>query len=85
MEQYKETIPSQQDGDGQEQEFSIEEVFQQLDEIIETMEGDTIPLDKAFALYEAGLKKLKQCSEKLDFIEKKMLELSSSGEIREFQ
>ena len=85
MEQYKEELPSQQDGDGQEKEFSVEEVFQQLDEIIKKMEGDVIPLDEAFALYEAGLKKLKQCNEKLDLIEKKMLELSSSGEVTEFQ
>lgn len=85
MGQNKENLPSQQDGDGQEKEYSIEEVFRQLDEIIEKMESETIPLEEAFVLYETGLKKLKHCNEKLDLIEKKMLELNSNGEIKEFQ
>lgn len=83
MEQNKKNLPLQQDGE--EKDFSIEKVFQQLDEIIGKMEGETIPLDEAFHLYETGVKKLKQCNEKLDLIEKKMLALNSNGEVTEFQ
>ncbi|MCU6761002.1 exodeoxyribonuclease VII small subunit [uncultured Roseburia sp.] len=67
------------------QEISLEEMFHQLDEMIEQMEQDQLPLDQAFAMYESGLKKLKQCNEKLDIIEKKMLELNQNGETVPFQ
>lgn len=65
-------------------EPSLEEVFQELDEIIAKMEQGDLPLDEAFAMYESGLKKLKICNEKLDLIEKKMVALSNSGEVVEF-
>lgn len=69
----------------EQQELSLEEMFHQLDEMIEKMEQDDLPLDQAFAMYESGLKKLKQCNEKLDIIEKKMLELNQNGETVPFQ
>ena len=65
-------------------EPSLEEVFQELDEIIVKMEQGDLPLDEAFAMYESGLKKLKTCNEKLDMIEKKMMALSNDGEVVEF-
>lgn len=66
------------------QETSLEEVFKELDHIIAQMESGELPLDQAFSLYETGVMKVKQCSEKLDLIEKKMLELNKSGEVTEF-
>ncbi len=66
------------------QDVSLEELFKELDQLIAMMESGELPLDQAFELYESGIKKVKQCSEKLDLIEKKMLELTSAGEVVEF-
>lgn len=68
-----------------EQDLTLEELFEQLEEIITKMESDSIPLDQAFMMYESGLRKLKQCNDRLDRIEKKMLELSSGNEAVPFQ
>lgn len=59
-------------------EVSLEELFQELDQLIVKMESGNIPLDQAFALYEQGVTKVKECNEKLDLIEKKMLELNAN-------
>ncbi|MBQ8662848.1 MAG: exodeoxyribonuclease VII small subunit [Eubacterium sp.] len=66
------------------QEATLEEVFKELDQILAQMESGELPLDKAFAMYEQGVAKVKQCNEKLDLIEKKMLELNSAGEVKAF-
>lgn len=65
-------------------EVSLEELFKELDQIIAKMESGELPLDQAFSMYETGVKKVKQCNEKLDLIEKKMLELNAAGEAVEF-
>lgn len=67
------------------QETSLEEAFAQLEQIINTMEQDELPLEDAFLLYEQGLKKLKLCNEKLDLVEKKMQVLGNNGELMEFE
>lgn len=66
------------------QEPTLEELFKELDQIITSMESGELSLDQAFAIYEAGVKKVKQCNEKLDLIEKKMIALNAAGEIVEF-
>lgn len=66
------------------QEVSLEELFGELDQIITQMESGQLPLDQAFSMYETGILKVKQCNEKLDLIEKKMLELNAAGETAEF-
>ncbi len=66
------------------QEASLEEVFKELDQIIAQMESGDLPLDQAFSMYEMGVSKVKQCNEKLDLIEKKMLELNATGQVKEF-
>ncbi len=67
------------------QEQTLEELFGQLDQTLDKMEHGELPLDQAFLLYESGLKTLKQCNDKLDVIEKKMLELNQCGETVPFE
>ncbi len=62
---------------------SIEEMFDILDETITNLEKEDISLDKAFSLYEEGMKMVKNCEEELDLVEKKVLEISG-GITREF-
>lgn len=58
-------------------EDSLEELFQELDQIIEKMEEKEVSLEDAFTLYESGMKKIRQCNEKLDLVEKKMLVIAN--------
>ncbi len=67
------------------QEQTLEELFVQLDQTLEKMEQGELPLDQAFLLYERGLETLKQCNNKLDLVEKKMLELNQNGETVPFE
>jgi exodeoxyribonuclease VII small subunit len=58
---------------------SLEELFGELDEILSGMEERDVSLEDAFALYEKGMKKIRQCNEKLDLVEKKMLVIANDG------
>ncbi len=65
-------------------EQSLETVFEELDNIVEKMEGEDVSLEESFQLYHKGLDLLKVCNEKIDTIEKKMLILDENGEQHEF-
>lgn len=60
-------------------EISLEEMFEQLDTILEHMEDPELSLEHAFALYEQGMKKIQSCNQKLDTVEKKMLQIAEDG------
>lgn len=64
--------------------LTLEEAFSQLDQLIETLEGKDISLEDSFNKYQQGIKLLKICNEKIDTVEKKMLQLNSNGETNEF-
>lgn len=59
---------------------SIEEIFQELDGIVEKLESGNISLEESFACYEAGMKLVKACGEKIDKVEKKMIVLQEGRE-----
>ncbi len=62
-----------------EQKESLEEMFEQLDTILEHMEDPELSLEDAFSLYEQGMKKIQSCNQKLDTVEKKMLQIAEDG------
>ena len=63
---------------------TLEEVFEQLDGIVNKMEADDISLEESFHLYHQGMEILKVCNDKIDTIEKKMMVLDENGEQHEF-
>ena len=63
---------------------SLEENFAKLEAMIEQLEQGELPLEDAFTIYEAGMKKLKECNDSIEQVEKKMLVLSEHGELEEF-
>lgn len=65
-------------------EQSLETVFEQLDELLEKLEGDAVSLEESFQMYHKGMELLKVCNDKIDTIEKKMLVLDENGEEHEF-
>ena len=43
-----------------------------------------LPLEESFQIYKEGMELLKECSARIDTVEKKMLQINSDGEISEF-
>lgn len=65
-------------------EQTVEEAFEELDALAEQLEDRETSLEESFALYKKGMELLKQCSEKLDTVEKKMLQMNEDGTLDEF-
>lgn len=66
------------------EEITIEESLQELDGIVEKLESREISLEDSFAMYQKGMELLKNCSSKIDVVEKKMLKMNEDGELSEF-
>ena len=58
---------------------SLEELFEQLGNILADMENPELSLEDAFMLYEQGMKKIHRCHQKLDTVEKKLLQITEDG------
>lgn len=63
---------------------TLEENFDLLDTMLEQLEAEDISLEDSFKTYEKGMKLLKECSESIDRVEKKVLQLREDGELDEF-
>lgn len=68
----------------QEEQLSIEESFERLQQIITQMGSEDITLEESFARYEEGVKLVKNCSAQLDEVEKKVMKLKEDGSLAEF-
>lgn len=66
-------------------EFSLEENFDRLEEIIEKLESDDISLEDAFQAYSSGMKLLKTCNDQIDRVEKQVLKLTEEGNLEAFE
>ncbi len=62
-------------------EESLEEGFAQIETMIAQLEQTDISLEDAFHIYEKGMKKLKECNDKIERVEKQMLMLNEQGEL----
>lgn len=67
------------------QEKTLQDLFHDMDQILEYMEGKETSLEEMFDMYHQGMKLLKQCDEKIGTIEKKMLALDERGDLYEFE
>ncbi|MFV0464970.1 MAG: exodeoxyribonuclease VII small subunit [Lachnospiraceae bacterium] len=63
----------------------IDESFKEIEDIIEKMENQDISLEESFSLFETGMKKLKNCNDQIDKIEKKLLILTQDKTLIEFE
>ena len=63
---------------------TIEEVFQELDNLAVKLEDSETSLEDSFRFYKEGMELLKYCSDKLDTVEKKMLQMDEDGTLHEF-
>ena len=65
-------------------EITLEEAFDQLEQIIGQLEDEEITLDQSFMIYKEGMELLKYCNGTLDTVEKQVLKINESGELDEF-
>lgn len=66
-------------------EYNLEQLFEQAEDIISRLEQPDLSLEDAFLAYEQGMKVIKNCNEKIDIVEKKMLMMSGDGELETFE
>ena len=64
-------------------QFTLEENFARLEAALEQLEADDISLEEAFSAYSQGCAILKECNEQIDVVEKKVLKLTSEGNLEE--
>ena len=65
-------------------EKTISEAFAQLDVLAQKLEDRETSLEDSFLLYKQGIELLKYCSDRLNTVEKKMLQMDEDGTLREF-
>lgn len=69
---------------GIEKKENLEEMFDRLDQVIGTLEGEDVSLEEAFGLYDQGMKLIRRCNQTINEVEKKILVLDENGEKHEF-
>ena len=67
------------------EERTLQEMLQTLDEQIRALESEDISLEDSFLVYEQGMKLIKECNDKIDRVEKKVLELNADGTLQEME
>lgn len=64
--------------------ISLEEHFEEIEDIIGKMEAQEATLDETFDLYKRGLERIKAANSILDDMEKAMLIMNEDGSLEEF-
>ena len=70
--------------ENQREEKTLEEAFSELDVLADKLEDRETSLEDSFRLYKQGMGLLKFCNDKLDTVEKKMLQMNEDGSLGEF-
>ena len=70
--------------ENQKEEKTLEEAFSELDVLADKLEDRETSLEDSFRLYKQGMGVLKFCNDKLDTVEKKMLQMNEDGSLGEF-
>lgn len=60
--------------------ITLEESFDQLDEIIQELQNGELSLEQSFKKYEEGMKLVKNCNDAIDKVEKKLVVIDSEEE-----
>ena len=68
----------------EQKEQTLEEIFGEMEGLLEALESREISLEDSFEKYKEGIALLKAAGEKIDTVEKAMLVLNDQGEADEF-
>lgn len=60
--------------------LTLEQSFERLDEILDSMENGNTSLNDNFKLYKEGMKLIQNCNQKLDKVEKQIILINDQGE-----
>ena len=60
--------------------LTLEESFEQLDDIIGQLQDGDMTLEASFKKYEEGMKLIKNCNDAIDKVEKKLIVLENGDE-----
>ena len=63
---------------------TIESAFEELNVIITALDKEDVSLEKSFDLYQAGLKLVQYCNDKIEKVEKKIIIVNEAGDVDEF-
>lgn len=63
--------------------LSLEEAFEKLETVIETLERPETSLEESFQAYKEGVSLVQLCNEQIDRVEKEVRVLSQEGEADE--
>lgn len=68
-------------------DMTYEEAYKELEDVVEQLEGGTLPLDQSLTLFERGQALSKHCGSLLEKAEIKLRQLTEeiAGEIREIE
>lgn len=64
--------------------MTLEESFAGLDQMLAKLEDSSLPLEEALKLYQQGMELLTKCNDKIDLVEKQIMEVNGEGELSEF-
>ena len=67
------------------EERTLQDMLKSLDDSIRQLESEDISLEDSFLVYEQGMKLIKECNDKIDRVEKKVLELNAEGTLQEME
>lgn len=58
--------------------LSLEESFEHLNDILQALQSGELTLEESFQKYEEGMKMIKNCSDAIDKVEKKLIVLDGA-------
>ena len=58
-----------------EEKVNLEEIFSQIDEIMERLSDENMPLEDSIGLYKEGMDKLNECRKIIEEVEGKLTQL----------
>lgn len=64
----------------QEKDLTIDQCFEQIEELINKLESDDISLEQSFEMYNKGINLVKECNDKIDTVEKKIKIIESENQ-----
>lgn len=67
------------------EDLTLEETFELLEKKLKLLESGDISLEDSFKIYKDGMGLLQQCHKKIDYVEKKVLEINEAGDLVEFR
>lgn len=59
---------------------TLEETLAALEDVLAVLEDPSTPLEASFEAYQKGMKLLKECEDRIDLVEKKVILLGEEGD-----